>query len=437
MKEKDPLIYNPRRSRNRQFLVLTMFPVYFLICGLASSPIKDIIPGLITIIKEPDFLITDYIAIGGMGAAFVNASLLTIMCIAIIYFLNMDMDGNIITSIFLMMGFSLFGKNIVNIWAIILGVAIYTFYHKVPLSKYIHVAFYGTSLSPIITQIVAAGHLPWFWSLLLAILIGLVMGFVLPPLAVHLLHAHHGFSLYNAGFAAGLIATVVVSVFKSIGFEIDSRDIWSTGNNTYLSYILFGFFIILIIIGMVHDHDFFRKYLDILKHPGKGGTDFFKDEGLSATMVNMGINGIVATALVLMVNSDLNGPTIGCIFTIVGFSATGKHLRNILPIIAGVLLASLVSVWQLTDHKAILALLLSTTLAPIAGQFGIVAGVIAGFLQVSLSLNIGLINGGMNLYNNGFAGGLIATFLVPLFLSFETKDFSIHKKIGGLFHKKK
>ncbi len=32
---------------------------------------------------------------------------------------------------------------------------------------------------------------------------------------------------------------------------------------------------------------------------------------------------------------DLNGPTIGGIFTIVGFSATGKHLRNILPVMAG------------------------------------------------------------------------------------------------------
>ena len=50
----------------------------------------------------------------------------------------------------------------------------------------------------------------------------------------------------------------------------------------------------------------------------------------------------------------------------------------------------------------------------IAGKYGIICGLIAGFLHASLALNIGLINSGMNLYNNGFAGGLIATFLVPI-----------------------
>jgi len=28
--------------------------------------------------------------------------------------------------------------------------------------------------------------------------------------------------------------------------------------------------------------------------------------------------------------------------------------------------------------------------------------------------NVGFLHGGLNLYNNGFAGGLVAMFLVPL-----------------------
>ena len=101
----------------------------------------------------------------------------------------------------------------------------------------------------------------------------------------------------------------------------------------------------------------------------------------------------------------------------VGFSATGKHLRNILPVMAGVLIASEAKSWNITDPSAILALLLSTTLAPIAGEFGIIAGVIAGFLHSSVALNVGIVYGGMNLYNNGFAGGLVAMFLVPVIQS--------------------
>ena len=120
---------------------------------------------------------------------------------------------------------------------------------------------------------------------------------------------------------------------------------------------------------------------------------------------------------VLAVGGNLNGPTIGGIFTIVGFSATGKHLRNIFPFMAGVCIASTVRAWDITNPSALLALLFSTTLAPIAGEFGILCGVLAGFLHASVALNVGIVYGGMNLYNNGFAGGIVAMFLVPVIQS--------------------
>jgi len=66
--------------------------------------------------------------------------------------------------------------------------------------------------------------------------------------------------------------------------------------------------------------------------------------------------------------------------------------------------------------------LLSTTLAPVAGEFGVIAGIIAGFLHSSAALNVGIVYGGMNLYNNGFAGGLIATFLVPVLQSIRDRQ---------------
>ena len=49
-----------------------------------------------------------------------------------------------------------------------------------------------------------------------------------------------------------------------------------------------------------------------------------------------------------------------------------------------------------------------------AGEFGAVAGIIAGFLHSSVALNVGIVYGGMNLYNNGYAGGIVAVFMVPV-----------------------
>ncbi len=147
------------------------------------------------------------------------------------------------------------------------------------------------------------------------------------------------------------------------------------------------------------------------------GSDYIRDYGGGAALLNMGMNGIFALAFVLMVGGDLNGPTIGGIFTIIGFGATGKHLRNITPIMAGVWLASLVSGWKIVDPSPMLALLFSTNLAPIAGHYGVLAGIVAGFIHSSVALNVGVLYGGMNLYNNGFAGGLVAIFLVPVLQS--------------------
>ena len=408
-------------TRKKKFLYLTLLPAYFLIAGLFLQPLPDIYRGLITILKEPDFLITDYIAIGGIGAAFINAGILTLVCIGILYFLNMEMDGHTITSIFLMMGFSLFGKNILNIWAILFGVWCYARYHKVSVSKYIYVGFYGTCLSPIITQIMQLPEVPPALKLILSLLVGAVIGFVLPPLSTHVFYLHKGYSLYNVGFSSGIIATVIISVFKSFGLETESRLIWSTGNDRIFAVLLFVFFLLMIALGRFHSPTAFSQFRAILKSSGLGGTDYVQEDGFSTALVNMGINGIVATAFVLLVGGDLNGPTIGGIFTVVGFGATGKHVRNILPVMLGVWLASLTKTWNITDPSPIITLLFSTTLAPIAGEFGVIAGIIAGFLHSSVAMNVGIIYGGMNLYNNGFAGGIVAAFMVPIIQSIEDR----------------
>ena len=63
--------------RAEKFGLLALIPLYFIVVGLMIQPLSDIIPGLWRIIKEPDFLITDYFLVGGIGAAFINAGILT------------------------------------------------------------------------------------------------------------------------------------------------------------------------------------------------------------------------------------------------------------------------------------------------------------------------------------------------------------------------
>lgn len=404
-------------SKKKCFLILSLLPLYFIVVGLFMQPVDQIFRGIVEIIREPDFLITDYFVIGGVGAAFINAGVLTLICIGIMYALDMNFDGHTVTSTCLMFGFSLFGKNLLNIWMILVGVFLYARYHKTTVKRYLYVGFYGTSLSPIVSQVMHIVDLPLPLRFFLCAATGIIIGFVLPPLSTHVHFSHKGYSLYNVGFAGGIIATVIVSILKSFGVTIESRLIWFTGQNQTFIILLAILFGAMILYGIITDPMALEDYRSILRSYGLGGTDYYKSEGGAAVMINMGVNGLASMLFVVMVGADLNGPTIGGIFTVVGFSATGKHLRNILPVMAGVLIASEAKSWNITDPSAILALLLSTTLAPIAGEFGIIAGVIAGFLHSSVALNVGIVYGGMNLYNNGFAGGLVAMFLVPVIQS--------------------
>jgi len=97
---------------------------------------------------------------------------------------------------------------------------------------------------------------------------------------------------------------------------------------------------------------------------------------------------------------------------VVGFGALGKHPRNIVPVMLGVFLFCIPNVWQHSDPGPLLAALFCTTLAPLAGKFGFLAGIIAGALHLPMVMHVGGIHGYMNLYNNGFAGGLAMLIII-------------------------
>jgi len=58
--------------------------------------------------------------------------------------------------------------------------------------------------------------------------------------------------------------------------------------------------------------------------------------------------------------------------------------------------------------------LFGTTLAPISGVFGWPFGILAGLLHSAVVQYSGAVVGGVNLYNNGFSGGLVALVLYPI-----------------------
>jgi hypothetical protein len=277
----------------------------------------------------------------------------------------------------------------------------------------------GTALAPIFTEILFSTVLPLHFSLPLSILTTLVLGFVLVPTSAQLFKAHMGFTLYNIGFTAGILGTLVVALYKSYGFVPDPVFIWTTGNNLLFGRMLFAMFALMAAGAFILDNNALKKFAPMLRQSGQAPTDFIASAGLGPTLLNMSLTGTIGTAYVLLVGSDLNGPTIGAILTVAGFAAYGKHPANILPIMIGVFIASLAKPWHADDPSVVLAALFGTTLAPIAGRFGWHWGIVAGFLHSSVVQSVVHLHGGLVLYNNGFAAGLVAIILVPVILALQ------------------
>ena len=407
-----------------------MYPAYkihgmiflsFIILGLLIDGPLRVFKGIGKIIFNSDILITDYVELAGIGPSLVNSGLLSLMIVLLYFFLGIRPNGSTIMSFWLIAGFAFFGKNIFNVWPIILGVYLHSRYQKEPFINYILIAILGTTLAPTVSQLAFEGTLPQGISLIAGISIGIFIGFILPPLATSTVNIHHGYNLYNLGFSGGLLAMVLMSIYRLLGIDFEKRFLWSTGNNLFFSIFLYALFIGLLIYGYILNGKSFKNVKKILNHSGKLVTDYYLLYE-KAAYINMGILGIVSTTYILIIGGDLNGPTISGIFTIVGFGAFGKHLFNVLPIMIGASLTAFLQIWELSSPSMLLAILFSTALAPIAGQYGWLIGILTGFLHVAVVMNTGYVHGGMNLYNNGFAAGFVALILIPIIRSFKKGD---------------
>ena len=332
------------------------------------------------------------------------------------------MSGSAVACLFLVLGFGLFGKNLLNVWFIVLGVFLYCWFKGEAFSAHINTAFFGTALAPVFSEIAFSTALPMSIGLPLGAATATVIGFILPPAAAQLFKAHMGFSLYNMGFTAGIVGVLVVALYKSYGFVPDPVMIWTGGHNTLLGGFLLVLFVSMAAAGWYLDRGVAARVIAIMRMSGQSPSDFVALVGFGPVLLNMSLTGTIGTAYVLAVGGDLNGPVIGAIFTIVGFSAFGKHPANIVPIMLGVFLGSFAKPWGASDPSGLLAALFGTTLAPIAGRFGWHWGIVAGFVHSSAARTVGQVHGGLNLYNNGFAAGIVAAVLVAVIMAVQAKQ---------------
>lgn len=421
----------PKDKRKIQEKVLRYFCVcssvaLFIAAFLFDTPM-EILTGMKTIILSRDALITDYFELAGYGTGFFNAGLMMLISILLIDRCKTPYTGITLGAVFINTCFGFWGKNPVNIIPIILGTWLYAKLHKASFGRYIYTALFATCLAPFVTEIVYILPFEHWINRILALGIGIFIGFAIPPLSQHTASMHMGYSLFNVGFSGGTLAFVLFCVLKSFGIESESVFIWKAEQHPAIVIGAMVYFICTFLLGVWLENGRFEGLFKIMRHPGRAVADFVIMDGPGATLMNMGLMGIVAEFYVLFVGGDLSGPILGCLFTVFGFSAFGAHLRNYLPVLAGVFLSTGLNVYTPNTPGILIASLFVVGISPIAGQFGVIAGIAAGMLHSAIVMCTSQMYGGLNLYNNGFSAGWVAIVMIPVMESFMQR-YEISKK---------
>jgi len=402
---------SPPLNKRRITALVLIFSLSMILAGFFVNSPDEILEGEWTIITSPSILITDYIALANLGAAMVNVGLVTLMGLGLAWLIRARFNGYFLAGIFTIAGFAFFGKNPFNILPIFLGVYVYDrFFSYQPMKDLIAPLLFGTTLAPVVSQIAFGFDLGW-QGLILGIVVGVFSGVLLAALMRHIYSFHMGYNLYNTGTTGGFVALVIYMFLRGFGFDIQPLFYWSTEHKEFLTLFTFIIMCLTILVGFIWNGRM-ESYRVIMKSSGRLTSDYVEMTDLGTTLINMGTIGLIALGYIHFVGGDVNGATLAGVFTVYGFGALGKHPRNILPIMLGVYLMCIPKIWTHAQPGPLLAALFCTTLAPLAGKFGLLAGLIAGALHLPMVMHVGSVHGYMNLYNNGFAGGLAMLIIV-------------------------
>lgn len=410
--------FRDKKSAEIYKLLYFLAAILFFTSFVFNTP-TEVLNGFVKILVTPSNLLTDYMLVGGIGAAFFNASTIMLVSILITKSLKDDINGSEVASILLVTGFAFFGKNIYNSIPITVGVFLYAKLEGSDLKSVILPALFGTALGPLVSEITFSFGYPLLKGFILSYISGILIGLVITPVASACLRFHQGYNLYNSGFTAGIIGMIVVGILRMFDIEIETVNVVYIENDFRIRIILYLIFISMVLYGLFKNKFNLKSLFDIMKHSGRLPSDFIALNGLYPTIINMGVMGLISTTYVILIGGKFNGPVIGGILSVTAFGAFGKHPKNSIPILIGVYLTSMLNKYDISATSSILAGLFGTTLAPITGEFGFFSGIIAGFLHMALVFNIGAVHGGINLYNNGFSGGFVAAMLVPILKEFK------------------
>ena len=433
---------------------LKLFFAFISLCFVVTAFIlpdrATAFSGFWKILTQTCKISTNYFALGGVSATFLNMGIVGIIC-TLLCFLPGAKAVNVTTLAFLLtVGFCSWGINPLNILPTMLGVALYCLVKKEKLGSQINAMMFSTGIAPLIsdlllrypgTEYIGFNGL----GIALALIVGCIIGFFLPAGLGHAPNIHKGFNHYSAavpiGFTAFFLRAVLYNVMLGASpaalklSTLGALDVTAPVVSNVFCCVVFVLCILFALLMGCKPKD----YWELMKDSGKG-VSFSTKYGTAPFLMNVGVYGLMIVAyfnLAGLIDGKQvwTGMTLGIVFCMLCTCNSGSHPRNVWPIMAGYMITSFLFGWifkllggenyslTIGAQAILIGMCYANGLSPISGTYGFGYGILAGGLHYLLVTCVPDMHGGFCLYNGGFTAALICLMLVPQLEKFcKTKE---------------
>ena len=422
-------------------LLFACLSACFLIAAFLMPDRNQMISGLWQILSQPSKLTCSYFALGGYAATFLNMGLVCAISLGLFLVFKGTPNNASTLAVILTTGFGVWGINILNMWPSVFGVWLYCLVKREKFGDNVNAMLFSTGIAPLITDLmirdphaeVIGFNAP---GIGLALLVGAMIGFILPAGLTFSPKVHKGFDLYSAALPVGMTAFFLNgALFKTMGVELPAGApashlaVTNPGIiNTYCIILFCTCIILAFLLGCRP-----RDYWKLLSDP-ELITCFTSAYGNATFLMNVGVFGLFILGYYNLIGASFNGITFGIIFCMLATCNSGSHPANVWPIMLGYFLASTVFGWlsplfdgnftcQLNAQAICVGLCYANGLSPISDKYGWRYGTLAAVMHYILVTSVPNMHGGFCLYNGGFTAALICLILVPELERFtRTKD---------------
>jgi len=378
-------------------LLFGFFAAAFLIAAVCMPDRGSMLTGLWQIVSQPSKISTNYFAVGGYAATFLNMGLVALCCLALYAGLKAAVNNVSTLAFLLTLGFCSWGIHIVNMWPSILGVCLYCLVKKEKLSANVNAMLFSTGITPLITELMVRYPNPEtvgfsFSGILLSLAVGLFIGFFLPAGLANAPKVHHGMDLYSAAVPVGMTAFFLQGLlYKTMGVALpaapasETLQVASRLTANVFCCAVFGICIIAALALGCKPKDYWKLLRD------DSAPSFSAAHGNAAFLMNVGVYGLyILGSLVFGWLSGIAGGSFG--------SAV-----NAQAIMVGLCYAN--------------------GLSPITRKYGWQYSFIAGLMHYLMVTTVPNLHGGYCLYNGGFTAAFVCLLLTPVLEKFfHTKE---------------